>query len=43
MNKEIEGAVDGLKSFYGESRRFLEVCDKPDMTGNSPLMQNSKK
>ena len=33
MNKEIEGAVEGVKSFYGESRRFLEVCEKPDVSG----------
>lgn len=33
MNKEIEGAVEGVKSFYGESRRFLEVCEKPDVAG----------
>lgn len=43
MNKEIEGAVTGLKEFYGESRRFLEVCEKPDMTGKSLFTQNSKK
>ena len=31
MNKEIEGAVEGVKGFVGESRRFLEVCEKPDV------------
>ena len=31
MNKEIEGAVDGIKKFAGESQRFLEVCEKPDV------------
>lgn len=43
MNKEIEGAVEGLKSFYGESRRFLDVCEKPDVTGTHIISQNSKK
>jgi protein transport protein SEC61 subunit gamma and related proteins len=33
MNKEIEGAVEGVKDFYGASRRFLDVCEKPDMAG----------
>lgn len=31
MNKEIEGAVTNVKEFYGASRRFLEVCEKPDV------------
>jgi len=33
MNKEIEGAIESVKQFYGESRRFLEVCEKPDVAG----------
>ena len=31
MNKEIEGGVESLKKFAGESYRFLEVCEKPDV------------
>lgn len=35
MNKQIEEGVEGVKQFYGESRRFLEVCEKPDVSGKS--------
>ena len=43
MNKEIEGAVTNVKEFYGASRRFLEVCEKPDVAGNNLPMQSSRK
>ena len=38
MNKEIEGAVTGVKEFYGASRRFLDVCEKPDVAGTSTFI-----
>ena len=43
MNKEIEGAVTNVKEFYGASRRFLEVCEKPDVAGYILSIQNSKR
>ena len=32
MNKEIESGVNSLKKFAGDSYRFIEVCEKPDVT-----------
>jgi len=43
MNKEIEGAVESVKQFYGESRRFLEVCEKPDVACKSIITQSSRR
>ena len=43
MNKEIEGAVTGVKEFYGASRRFLDVCEKPDVAGTPTFIQSSKR
>ena len=43
MKQEIEGAVDDVKSFYGASRRFLEVCEKPDVAGNIVAIQSSRR
>lgn len=34
MNKEIENTVQSVKKFATDSYRFLEVCEKPDVTGN---------
>lgn len=31
MNKEIESTIGNLKQFAGDSYRFLEVCEKPDV------------
>jgi preprotein translocase subunit Sss1 len=33
MNKQIEEVVQGAKQFYGESRKFIDVCEKPDIAG----------
>jgi hypothetical protein len=43
MKQEIEGAVDDVKSFYGASRRFLDVCEKPDVAGKSAVIQSSRR
>lgn len=32
MNKEIEGGIDSLKKFAVDSQRFLNVCEKPDVS-----------
>lgn len=32
MNKEIEDTVGGLKKFAVDSQRFLQVCEKPDVS-----------
>jgi preprotein translocase subunit Sss1 len=33
MDKEIQSAIESSKQFYNESKRFLEVCEKPNATG----------
>lgn len=35
--------MDSVKEFYGESRRFLEVCEKPDVAGKRCAMQSSRR
>lgn len=35
MNKEIESGVESVKKFAGESYRFLQICEKPDMNGTN--------
>lgn len=32
MNKEIESGIDGIKKFAVDSQRFLQVCEKPDVS-----------
>ena len=34
MSKEVSGAIDGVKQFTKDSYNFLQVCEKPDVTGN---------
>lgn len=43
MNKEIENGVQSVKKFAAESYRFLEVCEKPDVTGNHHINVEFKK
>jgi preprotein translocase subunit Sss1 len=44
MNQEIQKVTEYVRKFTSDSKQFLQVCEKPDVTGTPfHLTKNSRK